>query len=83
MARGRNIGYNFLDGMIITILRESPNPLQPLGISFIVNERARRLVGFNIIKRHLNFLVTHKKIFKGEIVENDNKIVVYWSEPIH
>ena len=82
MARGRNIGYDFLDGMIIKILKESPKPLQPLGISFVVNEKAKRLVGFNIIKQHLDFLVSRKKIFKDEIVENDNKIVVYSLKPI-
>jgi hypothetical protein len=83
MARGRNVGYGFLDGVITTILRESSKPLQPLGISFMINERARRLVGFNTVKQRLNFLVTRKKIFKGEIGEDDNKTVVYWSKPIH
>jgi len=83
MARGRNIGYDFLDQMITAILRESPEPLQPLNINFRVNERSRRVVGFNVIKQHLNFLVACKKIFKSEVTGDDNKIVLYWSKPIH
>ncbi len=83
MARGRSIGYDFLDQMIMVILRESPEPLQPLNINFKINERSRRVVGFNVIKQHLDFLVVCKKIFKSEVTGDDNKIIVYWSKPIH
>jgi hypothetical protein len=85
MARGRRrrIGHDFLDQMIIDILRESPEHLQPLNINFKINERSRRVVGFNVIKQHLDFLVACKKIFKSEVTGNDNKIVMYWSKPIH
>lgn len=95
--RGRSKGYDFLDGMMMDIVKESPKPMPPLGISFMVNEKSKDVVNFNIVKQHLDLLVTHKKIFKGEITENNNKAkypinirrkdkvktVVYWSKPIH
>ena len=83
MARCRSMDYDFLDQMIMVILRESPEPLQPLNINFKINERSRRVIRFNVIKQHLEFLVTCKKIFKSEVTGNDNKIIVYWSKPIH
>jgi len=62
--RGRGFDYSFIDSMILNILRESEVPMQPLGVSFKVNERSGKIINLNVIKRHLEGLVEEKKISK-------------------
>jgi len=62
--RGRGFDYSFIDSMIVNILRESEVPMQPLGVSFKVNEKSGKIINLNVIKRHLEGLVEEKKISK-------------------
>lgn len=82
MGKRSNKGHELLDGMIMAVLRESVEPLQPLGINYIVNDKTKKLVGLNIVRQRLDVLATGKKIFKGEIMRDDKKFVVYWSKPM-
>jgi len=60
--RGRAINYSFLDSIIIHVLKESPVPMQVLGISFKVNEETGKIISLNVVKNHLNNLVGKKRI---------------------
>jgi len=72
---GRNAGYDFLDPMIINILKQSTAPLTLLGISFKVNENIGRVINLNVIKSHLNFLVRKKEV--SEIANKEDGITHY------
>ena len=60
--RGRNVNHTFLDSIIIHVLKESPVPMQVLGISFKVNEETGKIINLNVVKNHLNILVDKKKV---------------------
>lgn len=60
--RGRNVNNTFLDSIIIQVVKESPVPIQVLGISFKVNEETGKIINLNAIKSHLNNLVDKKKV---------------------
>lgn len=62
--RGRGVDYISLDSLILNVLRECPVPMRPLGISFKVNEKSGRIINLNVIKSHLDSLVTKNKILK-------------------
>lgn len=79
---GRTTDYGFLNGMIINILNEAPTPLQALGVNFIVNKRSGKIIGLNMILKHLDFLVKQKKIYENKIVKKGNEMNVYWATPI-
>jgi len=64
--RKRSFDYIFIDPMILNILKNSPSPIQALTISFWINEKSGKIISFNTIKHHLNFLVNKKKIIKIE-----------------
>lgn len=75
---GRNTDYSFLDNMIIDILKESSIPMQALGINFRVNERSRKIIGLNMILKHLEPLIKQRKVFE----KNGGKTNVYWARQI-
>ena len=50
MAKNRNRD-NFLEPTIIKVLEESPTPLKLLPINFKVNEKVKRIVSLNAVKR--------------------------------
>lgn len=60
--RGRGVDYISLDSMILNILKEAEMPMKPLGVSFKVNEKAGKIINLNVIKSHLDSLVTKKKV---------------------
>ncbi|HKZ45126.1 MAG TPA: hypothetical protein VJ343_00300 [archaeon] len=60
--RGRGVDYISLDSMILNILKEAEVPMKPLGVSFKVNEKAGKIINLNVIKSHLDGLVTKKKV---------------------
>lgn len=62
--RGRGVNHNFLDSIIIQVLKESTVPMQALGISFKVNEETGKIINLNVVKNHLNNLVDKKKILR-------------------
>lgn len=62
--RGKGFDYNFLDSMILDILKEASAPMPALGVSFKVNEKAGRIISLNVVKHHLNALVDKKKVLK-------------------
>lgn len=73
--RGRSIDYEFLDNVILHILRESEVPMQVLGVSFKVNEKCRRIVNLNAVKDRLTFLSNKRKILK-KMDKDEN--MFYW-----
>jgi hypothetical protein len=60
--RGRNPDYNFVEPMIINILKKSKISMPLLAINYHVNESIGKAVSLNDIKKNLTFLVNRKKI---------------------
>jgi hypothetical protein len=60
--RGRASGHDFVDPMIIKILKESRGPMSILSINYMVNGSAGRTINLNVIRDHLTFLVKSRKI---------------------
>jgi len=69
--RGRLPSHDFVEPMILNILKESGVPMPALAINYKVNEAAGRAINLNVIKNHLIFLVKNKKIFESLDKEND------------
>jgi hypothetical protein len=72
---GRLPGHDFVEPMILKILKVSEIPMSTLSINYRVNEGARRTINLNIIKQRLMFLVGKKKI-SGKMDKNNG--VVYY-----
>jgi hypothetical protein len=73
--RGRLPGHDFVEPMILKILKISVIPMSTLAINYRVNENVGRTINLNIIKNHLTFLVEHKKI--SEKMDKGNGVVYY------
>lgn len=71
--RGKSNDYCFIDPMILDILEKSEIPVQPLCISFKINEMSGRIINLNVVKNHLEELVEKKKVLKT----NKNDSVFY------
>ena len=69
--RGRLPSHDFVEPMILNILKESGVSMSTLAINYKVNEAAGRAVNLNVIRNHLIFLVKNKKIFESLDKEND------------
>jgi hypothetical protein len=50
--------------MIMDILEKSEIPVQPLCVSFKINEISGKIIDLNVVKNHLEDLVEKKKIIK-------------------
>jgi repressor of nif and glnA expression len=73
--RGRAPSHDFVEPMILKILKESRVSMSALAINYMVNEAARRTINLNAIRNHLTLLVKNKKIFESLDKEND---VIYY-----
>lgn len=62
--RGRSNEYSFLEPLIIDILEKSEIPLQPLCISFKINEISGKIINFKVVKNRLDTLVEKRKVIK-------------------
>ena len=69
--RGRAPSYDFIEPMILNILKESRVSMSTLAINYKVNEAARKPINLNVIRNHLIFLVKNKKILENLDKEND------------
>ena len=69
--RGISSGHDFVEPMILKILKESGVSMSTLAINYKVNEAAGRTINLNVIKNRLIFLVKNKKIFESLDKEND------------
>ena len=68
-------GYNFVDPLILKILKESKVSMSTLGINFRVNEVVGRTINLKVIRDHLMFLVKDKKI--SESLDEENSVAYY------
>ena len=75
MMRGRASGHDFVDPMILKILRETKTPLSILGINYMINGFVGRMINVNIVKNHLLFLVRDNKV--SESVNKENGVTYY------
>lgn len=66
---------DFVEPMILKILKFSGIPMTTLSINYHVNERFGRTINMNVIKSNLRFLVDHKKI--SEKFDKGNGIIYY------
>jgi len=66
---------DFVEPMILKILKMSTIPMSTLSINYRVNERAGKTINLNVVKRNLMFLVNNKKI-SGKLDEKNG--VVYY-----
>lgn len=69
--RGRVSNHDFVEPMIMKILKESRVPMSVLAINYRVNEAAGRTINLNVIRNQLLFLVKDKKILESLNKEND------------
>ena len=65
----------FVEPMILNILKASKIPMSTLSINYRINERAGKTINLNVVKRNLIFLVNHKKI--SEKTDRINGVVYY------
>jgi len=72
---GRTSGYDFVDPLILKILKESKGSMTTLGINYRVNQSVRRTVNLRIIRDHLIFLAKKEKI--SRIFDKENGITYY------
>jgi len=72
---GRLPGHDFVEPMILSILKVSEIPMSILSINYRVNEGAGRTINLNVIKQRLTFLVGKKKI--SEKLDKRNGVVYY------
>jgi len=69
--RGRVPSHDFVEPLILKLLKESRGSMSALAINYRVNEAAGRMINLNVIRNHLIFLVKNKKIFESLDKEND------------
>jgi repressor of nif and glnA expression len=74
-VRGRTSGHDFVEPMILDILKESKVPMSTLAVNYRVNETSGRTVNLNVIRDHLIFLVRSKKI--SESLDKENGVAYY------
>jgi repressor of nif and glnA expression len=72
---GRVPRQDFVEPMILKILKVSEIPMSTLSINYRVNERAGKTINLNVIKNNLTFLVDHKKI--SEKLDRGNGVLYY------
>jgi hypothetical protein len=74
--RTSSIPYmDFVEPMILKILKLSEIPMTTLCINYRVNENFGRRVSMGVIRSNLRFLVNHKKI--SEKMDKKNGITSY------
>ena len=73
--RGRASGHDFVDPLILKLLKESKVSMSTLGINYRINELAGRTINLNVIREHLIFLVKSKKI--SENLNKENGVTYY------
>ena len=73
--RGRVPVHDFVEPLILKILKVSKIPMSTLAVNYRVNERAGRTVNLNVVKNNLTFLVKKEKI-SGKLDE-ENGVVYY------
>ncbi len=73
--RGRALNHDFVEPMILKILKESKAPMSTLAINYRVNETAGRTINLNVIRNHLIFLVKNKKVIEN--LNNENDVTYY------
>jgi hypothetical protein len=66
---------DFVEPMILKILKISEIPMSTLSINYRVNERAGKTINLNVVKSNLTFLVNNKKI--SEKLDEKNGVVYY------
>jgi repressor of nif and glnA expression len=69
--RGRVPSNDFVEPMILKILKESKVSMSALAINYMVNESSGRTINLNVIRNHLIFLMKNKKIFESLDKKND------------
>jgi hypothetical protein len=75
IMKGRASGHDFVDPLILKILKGSKVPLSTLGINYKVNENVGRTINLNVIRDHLIFLVENRKI--SESLDERNGVIYY------
>jgi len=73
--RRSSSNYDFVDPMILNILKKSDIPLTALAVSFMVNKNMGKIVNMNVIKNHLKFLRENNKI--SQKLDEGNGIAYY------
>ena len=72
---GRTSGYDFVEPLILKILRESKSSMTTLAINYRVNQSVGRTINLKIIQNNLIFLAKNEKISK--IFNKGNGITYY------
>ena len=61
---GRTSGYDFVEPLVLKILRESKGSMTTLAINYRVNQSVGRTINLKIIQNNLIFLAKNEKISK-------------------
>jgi len=61
--------------MILRILEDAKSPLSTLGVNYMINEAAGRMINLNTVKESLVSLVKSKKV--SERLDDENGVTYY------
>lgn len=75
MRKSKVSRTDFVEPMILKILKMSNSPMTTLSINYHVNEMAGKTVNLKVIKSSLTFLVNNNKI--SERLDRGNGITYY------
>ena len=75
MRKGAVPRIEFVEPMILKILKMSEMPMTVLSINYHINERVGKMINLKVIKNSLTFLVNDKKI--SERIDKENGIAYF------
>ncbi len=75
MRKGKVPYMDFVEPLILKILKMSEMPMTVLSINYHVNERVGKMINLKVIKNSLTFLVDNKKI--SERIDKENGIAYF------
>ncbi len=58
----RSSGYDFLDSIILKILKESKVSMSTLSVNYMINKIVGKTITLNVVRNHLISLMNNKKI---------------------
>ena len=68
-------GSDAIRDMILRILEDAKSPLSTLGVNYMINEAAGRMINLNTVKESLVSLVKSKKV--SERLDDENGVTYY------
>ncbi|TAL47384.1 hypothetical protein EPN87_02955 [archaeon] len=58
----RSSGHDFVDPIILKVLKQSKRSMSVLGINYMVNGIAEKTINLNVINEHMKLMVKARKV---------------------